>query len=87
MNNVYVFDIQLFENDANYAEQTVRALMKYNLASNLIAVYGGVDDLVSFFCHEKFSRRDINKSPKLVLFDEIQHKISSLEVLKTLKSD
>ncbi|MCB0210200.1 MAG: response regulator, partial [Anaerolineae bacterium] len=63
------------------------ALQRYNLANNIEIKRDGAEALDFIFCRGRYSQRDIEKRPKIILLDLKLPKIDGLEVLKKIKSD
>ena len=80
-------EILLVEDNPRDAELTIRALKKKNLANSLHHVEDGVDALDFLFARGKYSDRDINDGPKVVLLDLKLPRIDGLEVLTAIKAD
>jgi len=87
MNDMNVVEILLVEDNPRDAELTIRALKKKKLANNLFHVEDGVDALDYLFGRGKFSGRNVNDTPKVVLLDLKLPRINGLEVLKKIKAD
>ena len=87
MDDLNAVEILLVEDNPRDAELTIRALKKKNLANSLYHVEDGVDALDFLFARGKFSGRDINESPKVVLLDLKLPRIDGLEVLTIIKAD
>ena len=82
-----VVEILLVEDNPRDAELTIRALKKKNLANSLFHVEDGVEALDFLFARGKYSDRDINDTPKVVLLDLKIPRIDGLEVLTAIKAD
>ena len=82
-----VVEILLVEDNPRDAELTIRALKKKNLANSLFHVEDGVEALDFLFARGKYSDRDINDTPKVVLLDLKLPRIDGLEVLTAIKAD
>jgi two-component system, response regulator len=80
-------EILLVEDNPRDAELTIRALKKKNLANSLYHVEDGVEALDFLFARGRYSDRDINNAPKVVLLDLKLPRIDGLEVLTAIKAD
>lgn len=80
-------DILLVEDNPNDIELTLRALKKNNIANNIHVITDGAEALEYFFATGKYSDRDININPKLVILDIKLPKVDGLEILRKIKSD
>jgi len=82
-----IFEILLVEDNPNDAELTISSLKKNNLANNIFIVEDGEEALDFLFAKGKYSERNINEKPKLILLDLKLPKIDGLEVLREIKAD
>lgn len=80
-------DILLVEDNPNDAELAIRALHIHHLANNLHHVTDGEEALDFLFARGRYSGRDIEDRPKLILLDLKLPKVDGLEVLRAVKSD
>jgi two-component system, response regulator len=80
-------EILLVEDNPRDAELTIRALKKKNLANSLYHVEDGVVALDFLFARGRYSDRDINEAPKVVLLDLKLPRIDGLEVLAAIRAD
>jgi len=81
------FDILLVEDNPSDAELTIRALKKINIMNSLLHLQDGEEALEYIFCTGKYSARNIEEIPKLILLDLKMPKVDGLEVLQKIKSD
>ena len=65
----------------------VSSLHKSNLVNNVYVVEDGEEALDFLFAEGKYSGRNIEEKPKLILLDLKLPKIDGLEVLQRIKSD
>jgi two-component system, response regulator len=82
-----IIDILLIEDNPNDAELTVRVLKKNNIANAIHVIPDGAEALEFFFAEGKYSGRDMNNSPKIVILDLKLPKVDGIEILKRVKSD
>lgn len=87
MNEINPIEILLVEDNPRDAELTIRALKKSNLANHLIHVQDGAEALDFLFGRGKYTEREVNAHPKLVMLDLKLPKVSGLEVLRMIKQD
>jgi two-component system response regulator len=80
-------DILLVEDNASDAELTIRALKKNNILNSLLHLQDGEEALEYIFATGRYTGRNIDEIPKIILLDIKMPKLSGLEVLKKLKSD
>lgn len=83
-NNV---EILLIEDNPHEAQLVIRTLKKNNLANRLLHIDDGEDALNFIFATEKYTDRQIEDHPKLILLDLKLPKVDGLEILKRVKSD
>ncbi|MEX0985917.1 MAG: response regulator [Bacteroidales bacterium] len=87
MKTLNEIEILIVEDNPNDAEMTIRALKSSKLSNNLKWVKDGQEALDFIFGRGKFSSRDMEPKPKLILLDLKLPKIDGLEVLKLIKSN
>ena len=80
-------DILLVEDNPEDAELTIRAFKKHKITNRLIHLEDGVEALDYIFCRGKYTQREINNHPKVILLDMKLPKLNGLEVLRVIKSD
>lgn len=80
-------EILLVEDSHEDAGLTIRALKKMNLANQLVHVEDGAEALDFLFSKGKYSDRNIEKLPKVILLDLKMPKVDGIEVLQKIKSD
>ena len=82
-------DVEFLLVEDNPADEklAIHALRKNNLANNIHVVRDGEEALDFLFCRGRFSDRNINDVPKLVLLDLKLPKVDGLEVLQQIKND
>jgi CheY-like chemotaxis protein len=79
--------ILLVEDNADDEALTFRALMKNNIANNLVVARDGAEALDYLFGTGQYAGRDVNLAPQVVLLDLNLPKISGLEVLRQLRAN
>jgi CheY-like chemotaxis protein len=87
MPNSNEVEILLVEDNPSDAELTIRALKKHHLVDNLVHVKDGAEALDFIFAKGKYSERNIQNGPTVLLLDLKLPKVDGLEVLKRIKSD
>lgn len=80
-------EILLVEDNPNDAELAIRALKKQNLGNNLIHVEDGAEALDFIYGMGKYSSRNTNNIPKVILLDLKLPKVGGIEVLQKVKAD
>jgi CheY-like chemotaxis protein len=80
-------EVLLVEDNETDAELTIRALKRKNLANNLVWVKDGEEALEFIFATGRYSKREIQDLPKLVLLDLTMPKVDGMEVLRKIKAD
>jgi two-component system response regulator len=87
MNNKLAMEILLVEDNPCDVELTLLALKKNDIAHNIHVVSDGAEALEYFFGRGKYSGRDIDAIPKLVMLDLKLPKVDGLEILRIIKTD
>lgn len=80
-------EILLVEDNPNDIKLTLHAFRKHNLANQIQVVRDGAEALEFIFCTDRYSDRQIENSPKLILLDLKLPLIDGLEVLQRIKND
>jgi two-component system response regulator len=79
--------ILLVEDNPDDVKLTMRALKKSNILNEVVVAQDGAEALDYLFCAGKYSGRDKNVMPQLVLLDLKMPKVDGLEVLKRIRAD
>jgi two-component system response regulator len=79
--------ILLVEDNADDEQLTIRALERANVANDLFVVRDGAEALAYLFCTERYSERDPDDAPQVVLLDLRLPKVSGLEVLRAVRAN
>lgn len=80
-------EILLVEDNQDDLELTLHALRRENLANQILVVRDGEEALDFIFCKGKYSQRNFDCPPRLVLLDLKLPKVNGTEVLKQIKTD
>ena len=83
----HVVDILLVEDRPEDAELAMIGLKRYNLVNKIDWVKDGEEALEYIFAEGRYSDRDSNDKPRLILLDIHMPKVDGLEVLRTIRSD
>lgn len=81
-----MIDILLVDDNALDSELAVKALRKENITNPITVVEDGAEALDWLFGIGRYSNRDINHQPKIILLDLKLPKVSGLDVLKRIKN-
>jgi two-component system response regulator len=79
--------ILLVEDNADDEALTVRAFEKNKIKTPIAIVRDGAEALEYLFCYGRYSNRDINILPEIVLLDLKLPKVNGLEVLKKIREN
>ncbi len=79
-------EILIVEDNPDDAELAIRALKKSHLVNNIVHLIDGAQALEFLFATGKYSGRNVNHIPKVILLDLKMPKVSGIEVLERLKS-
>lgn len=80
-------EILLVEDNMEDAELVLRSLRKNHIGNSILHLVDGVEALDYIFAKGKFSERNIEKIPRIILLDLKMPKIGGIEVLRLIKSD
>lgn len=80
-------EILLVEDNPDDIKLTLHALRKYHLANNIQIVNDGEEALDFLFGKGKFSERNIQQVPKVILLDLKLPKVDGIQVLREIKAD
>lgn len=80
-------EILLVEDSASDAEMTINALKKNNLANKLLHLKDGAEALDYIFADGKYSGRNMDDRPKIILLDLKMPKVNGIEVLQKIRAD
>jgi two-component system response regulator len=79
--------ILLVEDNPDDVELLMRALRKNNIANDIAVTCDGVEALDYLFATGKFTDRDANETPRIVLLDLKLPKLNGLQVLERIRAD
>jgi two-component system, response regulator len=82
-----IIEILLVEDNPYDAELALNALQKRHLANSIHHVEDGAQALDFVFARGKYSGRQIENGPKIILLDLKMPKVNGIEVLKQVKGD
>lgn len=85
--NANEVEILFVEDNPDDAELTLKALHKNKIVNKVFRVTDGEEALDFIFARGKFTDRNTNQKPKVILLDLKLPKISGIEVLKQLKAN
>lgn len=80
-------EILLVEDNPNDEELAIRALKKQKIVNELLVVRDGAEALEFLFCEGRYTGRDPQRPPKVVLLDLKLPLVDGLEVLRHMKAD
>jgi two-component system response regulator len=80
-------EILLVEDNPNDAELALNNFKKHNLINKIHWVEDGEQAIDYLFATGKYTRRNVEDKPKLILLDLKLPKVDGLEVLQKVKSD
>ena len=81
-----IIEILLVEDNPSDAELTLLALKKVHIANKVFLVNDGDEALDFLFARGKFTGREQDQNPKVILLDLNLPKVSGLEVLRSIKT-
>lgn len=87
MPNTNAIEVLLVEDNPDDVELTLRALKKGNLANKVVVAKDGEEALQFIYATGRYSERNIQEHPKVILLDLKLPKIDGLEVLRRIRED
>jgi two-component system response regulator len=79
--------ILLVEDNPDDEALTLRALKKNNIVNQVVVLRDGAEALEYLFATGKYSGRDVNQMPQVILLDLKLPKVDGLEVLRQLRAN
>lgn len=79
--------ILLVEDNPDDVELLLRALRKNNIANDITITSDGAEALDYLFAQGKFSSRNANETPRIILLDLKLPKLNGLQVLERIRAD
>jgi two-component system response regulator len=79
--------ILLVEDNEDDIQLTLRAFKKENIANNIITVRDGQEALDYLLCKGKFTNRDPQDTPAVILLDLKLPKLNGIEVLQRIRRE
>jgi CheY-like chemotaxis protein len=79
--------ILLVEDNPDDVELTLRAFKKNNISNEVVVARDGQEAIDYLFCQGKYTKRDANISPTLILLDIKLPKMDGHQVLKKIRED
>lgn len=87
MNKNELVDILLIEDSLGDAEMAIRTLRKNSKVQSLVHLEDGAEAIDFIFAQGKFTDRDLQKTPKLIILDLNMPKINGMDVLEKIRTD
>lgn len=87
MTNDDIVQILLVEDNPNDLELALHALKKHHLANHIEVVRDGAEAIEFIFATGRYSYRNIQNGPRVILLDLKLPKVDGLEVLRRVKAD
>ncbi len=79
--------ILLVEDNPDDVELLMRALRKNNIANDITVTRDGAEALDYLFATGKYTKRDANETPRIILLDLKLPKLNGLQVLERIRAD